>query len=521
MRLRTSAGSQLYFADSCNDPFIYISTAKGSVWIEMIDDGKINVYSKDSMSFHSQKDINFTADRDINMDAQRDLKVQVRRNTEIKLKGTTNMEIGKNDLPPQGLNYGSGGWGTGIPGNMFIQNFGSADWVIDGHLGISIGTGMDIKITGNGAIEATLGFGMSGGLGMSIESALDMSIKAGTTMSQESASFFSVTSGAGYFETAPIIHMNGPSGIPAIPAIPAIIATAPIIQPTIKTYIAPTDDEIVNCKDSANEFDTLSDMTVPQHQPWPEACELSIGFSGFVDVSSTEVTRQGAARVDALTPITKVQSTGVFQGNPYATSTTGEAPTFTKIRDIEPGELNPCSSYTTSDKGIDFLQRHEGFKTKAYRDADGFSIGFGHFLTAGDQITGVLNGQDISRPLTTEDVRTIRRTEGALVITDTEARRIFREDLVRFEQAVCNAVSIEVTQGQFDGMVSFAYNVGPGNLSKMIASSGLNSGDFTAVPSSWMKYSKCPRCLGNRGRVEAVLARRRREELEQLFSAVA
>ena len=86
------------------------------------------------------------------------------------------MEIGKNDLPPQGLNYGSGGWGTGLPGNMFIQNFGSADWVIDAHLGISIGAGMDIQITGNGAIEATLGFSMSGGLGMSIESALDMSI---------------------------------------------------------------------------------------------------------------------------------------------------------------------------------------------------------------------------------------------------------------------------------------------------------------------------------------------------------
>jgi lysozyme len=315
--------------------------------------------------------------------------------------------------------------------------------------------------------------------------------------------------------------MNGPSGVPAVPSLPATIATAPTIQPTIKTYLAPTADEIVNCKDPTNTFDTLSDMTVPQHQPWPEACELSIGFSGFVDISSTEETRQGAARVDALTPITKIQASGVFQGNPYATSTTGEAPTFTKIRDIEPGELNPCSSYTTSDKGIDFLQRHEGFKTKAYRDADGFSIGFGHFLTAGDQITGVLNGQDLSRPLTTEDIRTIRRTEGALVITDSEARRIFREDLVRFEQAVCDSVTIEITQGQFDGMVSFAYNVGPGNLSKMIASSGLNSGDFTAVPSSWMKYSKCPRCIGNRGRVEAVLARRRREELEQLFSAVA
>ena len=83
------------------------------MWIEMVDDGKINVFAEDSVSVHARKDINLTADRDINIDAQRDLNLQVRRNTNIALKATNQFEFGKNELPPQNLNYNQApDWGN-------------------------------------------------------------------------------------------------------------------------------------------------------------------------------------------------------------------------------------------------------------------------------------------------------------------------------------------------------------------------------------------------------------------------
>jgi lysozyme len=537
VRLRTSAGSQLYFHDTCDEPLIYISTAKGNVWIEMSDDGQIKVFGEDSLSVHARKDINFTADRDINLDAQRDLKIQVRRDTEFKFKGETHIEMGKNDLSPQGLNYEGGNWGTGAPQNTFIQNYGNIDWTVNQQFDLTVLGGWDVKITADASIQAlasinllagaslnigAASIGLKGTAGVVAESGTSIDLKAGTNMTQEAGNQFGVRAGGNYLETAVQIHMNGPPAPSAASTssdpTAANTAAPPTIKRTVKKYISPTEEEIKQCRDPQNTFDTLDDMIIPQHQPWPGVCEKNIGFTGFVDVSPDEEARKGAARREATEPLTKVESGGVFQGVPYGGEATGEAPQYVKIRDLEPGEINSCTTYTISDRGIDFMRRHEGFRTKAYRDADGFSIGVGHFLKVGDQITGTLNGQGISRRLTAEDLRTIRRTEGDLIISESEVDRLFGEDLTRFENAVCNTVTTEVSQGQFDAMVAFAYNVGPTNLTRMVQSSNLNSGDFTQVPSTWMKYSRCPRC-SDRGRVEAVLRRRRREELEQLFAS--
>lgn len=88
----------------------------------------------------------------------------------------------------------------------------------------------------------------------------------------------------------------------------------------------------------------------------------------------------------------------------------------------------------------DFIKRWEGLRLQAYLCPSGvWTIGYGH-------TEGVKRGQTI-RPY--------------------EADELFDADLAQFEQAVENMAKrdgVELKQGQFDALVSFAYNVGIGNL---------------------------------------------------------
>jgi hypothetical protein len=69
VRIRTRTGHQILLHNS--EDLIYIGNAKGTSWIELTSNGKIDIYAQDSISVHSENDINFTADRDINFTAGR------------------------------------------------------------------------------------------------------------------------------------------------------------------------------------------------------------------------------------------------------------------------------------------------------------------------------------------------------------------------------------------------------------------------------------------------------------------
>jgi hypothetical protein len=69
VRIRTRTGHQILLHNS--EDLIYIGNAKGTTWIELTSNGKIDIFAEDSISIHSENDINFTADRDINFTAGR------------------------------------------------------------------------------------------------------------------------------------------------------------------------------------------------------------------------------------------------------------------------------------------------------------------------------------------------------------------------------------------------------------------------------------------------------------------
>lgn len=66
-RIRTRTGHQILMHNT--EDLVYIANSRGTAWIELTSNGKIDVYATDSVSLHSQQDLNFAADRDINFTA--------------------------------------------------------------------------------------------------------------------------------------------------------------------------------------------------------------------------------------------------------------------------------------------------------------------------------------------------------------------------------------------------------------------------------------------------------------------
>ncbi len=138
-----------------------------------------------------------------------------------------------------------------------------------------------------------------------------------------------------------------------------------------------------------------------------------------------------------------------------------------------------------SQKGLDLLKQFEGCKLDAYRCPAGvWTIGYGH----------------------TRDV------EPGQVITRAEAEDLLREDLADFEEAVGDVVEIELTQGQFDALVSFAYNVGKGALRSSTLLRLLNNNDIQGAANQFVRWNKAG------GQVLKGLTRRRLAEKELFLS---
>lgn len=141
-----------------------------------------------------------------------------------------------------------------------------------------------------------------------------------------------------------------------------------------------------------------------------------------------------------------------------------------------------------SDAGIALIKSFEGLRLEAYPDpatgGEPFTVGYGH--------TGEV-------------------TPG-MVITEAEAEELLRQDIVQFEMCVNGALQVPVTQGQFDALVSFAFNLGCGNLRRSTLLRKLNAGDATGAAAEFAVWNRAA------GRVMAGLTRRREAERD-LFSA--
>lgn len=74
IRLRTRTGHQILLHNS--EDLIYIANSRGTAWIELSSDGKIDIHADDSISIMSDVDLNITAERDINLEAGRNINMK-------------------------------------------------------------------------------------------------------------------------------------------------------------------------------------------------------------------------------------------------------------------------------------------------------------------------------------------------------------------------------------------------------------------------------------------------------------
>jgi len=74
MRFRTRTGHQILLHNS--EDLIYISNSRGTAWIELSSDGKIDIHAQDSISIMTNQDFNFSATRDINLEAGRNINMK-------------------------------------------------------------------------------------------------------------------------------------------------------------------------------------------------------------------------------------------------------------------------------------------------------------------------------------------------------------------------------------------------------------------------------------------------------------
>jgi len=92
-RIRTRTGHQILLHNS--EDLIYISNSRGTAWIELTSDGKIDIHAQDSISVMSNQDINFTAERDFNIDAGRNINMRAQARYSDGQKTMDGLECGR------------------------------------------------------------------------------------------------------------------------------------------------------------------------------------------------------------------------------------------------------------------------------------------------------------------------------------------------------------------------------------------------------------------------------------------
>jgi lysozyme len=150
-----------------------------------------------------------------------------------------------------------------------------------------------------------------------------------------------------------------------------------------------------------------------------------------------------------------------------------------------------------SDAAKAMIKHHEGVRMRPYRcPALLWTVGVGHVIDPSHAAVKY------------EERRTLPIPDGwdrSLSMGEVDA--ILAQDLGRFERGVARLCPAVVGhQGRFDALVSFAFNVGLGNLQRSSLRMKTNRGEFEEAADEFMKWTKAG------GRVLPGLVKRRQDE---------
>lgn len=261
VRIRTRTGHQILLHNS--QDLIYIANSKGTAWIELTSNGKIDMYAADSVSIHTEKDFNFRADRDINLEAGRNINMSADKNMETNITGFYNL-------------------------------------IIDDYAKIAIKNNKDETVGGSYKLTTVLDQDILVGQQLTINSAGGIDIAASADVKQAAGASFSVSASGQYRESAAQIHMNGPTA--ATPG----TADAAEVPPRLPRFSLPGRSSSAGWA-NGNFYKSSSIRSimqrVPTHEPWDQ--HENINPEKF-SPDATDVTR--VDRSDSGLPPTNLSS---------------------------------------------------------------------------------------------------------------------------------------------------------------------------------------------------------------------
>jgi len=115
--------------------------------------------------------------------------------------------------------------------------------------------------------------------------------------------------------------------------------------------------------------------------------------------------------------------------------------------------------------GLDLIKRFEGFSPEIYTCPAGYpTIGYGHLV---------------------RDWERDRFTGG---ISREEAEELLKRDVLWAERGVLRLISVPLTDGQFDALVSFTFNLGTGALQRSTLRRKVNRKEHSEVPREFMRW---------------------------------
>ena len=455
IRLRTRNGAQILINDSIGN--IYMNSRDGKNWIEMSAGGEIDIYAMNDISIRSQTNLNIRADLDVNIEAGRNINIKARND------GNTSIVSGNSTVGTGGIVkvYGKGDvnissgedlfiradkdMGTTAKGNKYDYSYGNYDFKAGGYMHLTGNNDMAIKTPGNMLMAATM------------------------------------------------IHLNGP---PTPDSVPSPDAQEPFDMIQKDNFV-----------ESETVFKFITRNTIlyrlPFHEPYDGHGAQIPGTNDHVeeqtgpvkDLYNGETIKNGSIVSNQTRPLD-------IQGSPRAGMKpgkyTGESydsagqPVYKYVGDSS--DLKASGGYQISESGLEFIKRYEGVRNTAYNDVVGLkTIGVGHLLTPEE-----LQGQYVV--IGTEKVPLSQS------LTNQQVTDLLKQDLIPKEQTVRSAIKNNITQSQYDMLVSLCFNIGSGAFKKSTVVRVINEGNFDQVPNAFMMWVKAG------GKVVQGLVNRRRAE---------
>lgn len=138
------------------------------------------------------------------------------------------------------------------------------------------------------------------------------------------------------------------------------------------------------------------------------------------------------------------------------------------MKTATPVPAKRTADLVVSDAGIDLIRRYEGLELRAYPDpgnpatGEPWTIGYGH-------TTGVRRGD---------------------VCTAEQAEAWLRQDIKYAVSCIRQLVEVPLTQGQFDALASFVYNVGQTQFGNSTLLRLLNAGNTVGAAAQFDRWNR-------------------------------